>query len=158
MIGEITLSNGPWFEVMDLLKLCNEAFNKSTASISRRKGMPTNKIACIAHMLCDERFLACIIPLTVGTGAGGRPADLDQIKTTRWTKSDAVYADIHKSYRMWLNDYNNPFGGGLFKEDLGGIQPHVAMFKDGDAIHALVKSTVQKDSEEPPAEWASFQQ
>ncbi len=45
---------------------------------------------------------------------------------------------------MWSNDYYNPFGDGLFKEDLGGIQPHVATFKDGDAICALVKSTVQK--------------
>jgi hypothetical protein len=65
MIQEITPSNGPWFEVMNLLKLCDEAFTKSAASISR-KGMSMNRIACIAHMLCNERFLACIIPLMMG--------------------------------------------------------------------------------------------
>ncbi len=69
MICEITPSNGPWFEITKLLKLCDEAFNESAASISR-KGMPMNRIACVAHMLCDERFLACIIPLTVGMEAG----------------------------------------------------------------------------------------
>jgi hypothetical protein len=95
-------------------------------------------------MLCDERFLACIIPLTVGMEAAGRPAELDHLKATRKTKSDAVYADIHQYYRMWLSDYMNPFGDGLFKEDLASIQPHLAVFKDGDAIRSLVKSTVQK--------------
>jgi hypothetical protein len=143
MIREITPSNGPWFEITKLLKLCDEAFNESAASISR-KGMPMNRIACVAHMLCDERFLACIIPLTVGMEAAGRPAELDHLKATGKTKSDAVYADIHQYYRMWLSDYMNPFGDGLFKEDLASIQPHLAVFKDGDAIRSLVKSTVQK--------------
>jgi len=85
MIREVTPSNVPWFEVMNLLKLCDEAFNESSASISR-KGMPTNCIACISHMLCDERFFACIIPITVGTEATGRPAELDQMKATGCTK------------------------------------------------------------------------
>jgi hypothetical protein len=106
--------------------------------------MPTNRIACIAHMLCNKRFLACIIPLTDGTEARRRPAELDHMKATRRTKSNVGYADIAKSYRTWLSDNKNPFGDGLFKEDLGGIQPHLATFKDGDAIQALVKSTVQK--------------
>jgi hypothetical protein len=128
---------------MNLLKLCDEAFNKSCASISR-KGMPTNRIACISYMLCDERFLACIIPITVGTEATGRPAELDQMKATGCTKSNAVYDDIYKSYRSCLSDDKNPFCDGLFKDDLAGIQPDLATFKDGDAIWSLVISTVQK--------------
>jgi hypothetical protein len=71
--------------------------------------MPTNRIACVAHMLCDERCLACIIPLSVGMEAAGRPAELDHLKATRKTKSDEVYTDIHQSYRTWLSDYMNPW-------------------------------------------------
>ena len=118
---------------MNLLKLCDEAFNKSCASISR-KGMPTHRIACISYMLCDERFLACIIPITVGTEATGRPAELDQMKATGRRKSDVVYDDIYKSYRSCLSDDKNPFCDGLFKDDLAGIQPDLATFKGGDAI------------------------
>jgi hypothetical protein len=106
--------------------------------------MPINHIACISHMLCDERFLACIIPITVGTEATGRPAELDQMKAMGRTKSDVVYDDIYKSYRSWLSDYKNPFCDGLFKDDLAGIQPDLATFKDGGAIRSLVISTVQK--------------
>jgi len=146
IIREITPSNCPWFEIINVLKLCNEAFNESAASMSR-KGMPVNRIACVAHMLCDERFLACIIPLTVATEAAGRPGELDHMKATGKTKNDAVYADIYQSYKSWISDYNNPFGDGLFKEDLAGIQPHLAVFKefkDGDAIRSLVKTMAQK--------------
>jgi len=32
-----------------------------------------------------------------GTGAGGRPSELDHMKATGQMKSDSVYADIHKS-------------------------------------------------------------
>jgi hypothetical protein len=123
--------------------LCDEAFNESTALIARR-GMPMNRIACIAHMLCDKRFLACYIPLTVGTVAGARPTELDHIKSTGKTKSDAVYADVYNSYKSWVSEYKNPFTDGLFADDLSGIQPHSATFKDGDAIRALVRSTMQK--------------
>jgi len=121
----------------------NEAFNESTAAVSR-KGMLTNQIACISHMLCDERFLACIIPITVGTEAAARPSELDQMKATGRMKSNAVYDDIFTPHRSWLSDYKNPFSDGIFKDDLAGIQPHLATFKDGDAICSLVKSTVQK--------------
>jgi hypothetical protein len=143
MIREVTPSNGPWFEIINLLKLCDEAFNESASSISRI-GLPTNRIACVAHMLCDERFLACVIPLTVTTEAAGRPGELDHMKATGKTKSDAVYSDIYQSYKSWLPDYKNPFVDGLFKEDLAGIKPHLAVFKDAAAIRSLVKSTVQK--------------
>jgi len=139
----MTPSNGSWFEVVNLLKLCDEAFNESAAAVSQ-KGMLTNRIACISHMLCDERFLACIIPITVGTEAAARPSELDQMKATGRMKSDTVYDDIFTSHRSWLSDYKNPFSDGIFKDDLAGIQPHLAMFEDGDAIRSLVKSIMQK--------------
>jgi hypothetical protein len=74
MIWEISPDNGPWFEVIHLLKMCDEAFHESVASITR-KGMPTNRILCISHMLCDERFIACIIPLTEVANPAARPAE-----------------------------------------------------------------------------------
>jgi hypothetical protein len=43
-----------------------------------------------------------------------------------------------------VKDYKNPFVDGLFSKDLGAIQPHLATFKDGDPIRALVRSTAQK--------------
>ncbi len=95
-------------------------------------------------MLCDEKFLTCIIPLTDVVEPAARLAEIDQIKATGKMKFDAVYADVHKSYKMWVKDYKNPFLDKLFSEDLGAIQPHLATFKDGDAIRALVRSTVQK--------------
>ena len=73
MILEIKPDIGPWGEVITLLRNCDDAFNESAASISQ-KGMPLNRIACVAHMLCDERFLACTIPLsdaTTGSAARG---------------------------------------------------------------------------------------
>jgi hypothetical protein len=96
--------------------------------------MPINRIACVTHTLCDERFFTCIFPLTVGTEAAGRPAELDHLKAIRITKIDAVYTDIRQSYQMWLSDYINLFGDGLFKKDLAVIQPPLAVFKEGDAI------------------------
>lgn len=61
IIREMTPSNGPWFEINNILKLCYESFNESAASVAR-EGMPTNRIACIAHMLCNRGFLAFNIP------------------------------------------------------------------------------------------------
>jgi len=143
MIREISPDNGPWFEVIPLLKMYDEAFNDSVASITR-KGMPTNCIACISHMLCDERFLVCIIPLTEVANPAARPEELDHIKATGKTKVDAVYDEAHKLYQTWVKDYEIPFVDGLFSDDQGAIQPELATFKDGTAIHALVRSTVQK--------------
>jgi hypothetical protein len=120
IIREMTPSHRPWFEVINIFKLCNEAFNESASSIAR-KGMPTNRIACVAHMLCNERFLTCIIPLTVTTEPGARPAELDQMKATGGTKSDVVYSDIHESYKTWVKDYKNPFLDVIFKDDLAAI-------------------------------------
>jgi hypothetical protein len=56
-----------------------------------------------------------------------------------------VYADVHKSYRKWINKaYKNPLVNWLFFENLRVLPPNMATFKNGNAIHALVRSTVQK--------------
>ena len=95
-------------------------------------------------MLCDEHFLACIIPLSDAVESSARPAELDQIKATGKSRIQAVYEDIHRNYKLWNKDYKNPFVDGLFAEELGGIQPQSATFKDGDAIMSPVRSTVLK--------------
>jgi len=66
--------------------------------------MPTNRIACISHMHCDERFLACIIPLTDVAKPTARPAELDHIKATGRTKFDSVYSDVYISFIRWVKD------------------------------------------------------
>jgi hypothetical protein len=92
--------------------MCDETFYESAASITW-KGMPTNYIACISHILCDERFLVCIIPLTDVANPAGRPAELYHVKANGRTKINALYADVQKSNRMWVKDYKNPFVNGL---------------------------------------------
>ena len=92
IIREIELEKGPWGELLTLLRYCDVAFKESSAAITP-KGLPLNRIACISHMLCDEKFLACLILLSDTAGsAAGRPSELDQIKATGKTKYDAVYA------------------------------------------------------------------
>jgi hypothetical protein len=127
MMHEITPVHGPSFEVIQLLCHCDKVFNES-AIAGTWKGMPTNRIACISHMLCDEKFFTCIIPLTDVVGPETRPAELDQIKATGKMKVDVVYADIHKSYKTWIKDYKNPFIDGLWAENLEAIQPNLATF------------------------------
>jgi hypothetical protein len=81
----------------NLRKMCKEANNESVASITW-KGMSENCIACISHMLCDERFLACIIPLTEVANPAARPAELDHIKANGKTNINAVYDEVHKMH------------------------------------------------------------
>ena len=66
MLRETTPDAGPWFEIISLLRKCDEAFNDSVAAVGHR-GMPANRIACISHMLCDEEGLG----LTAGFGTIG---------------------------------------------------------------------------------------
>jgi hypothetical protein len=68
--------------VIQLLYHCDEAFNESAGDMERH----AYRIACIYCMLCDERFLACIIPLSDVVEPAARLAELDQIKATGKTK------------------------------------------------------------------------
>jgi hypothetical protein len=55
-------------------------------------------------MLCDEKILAHIIPLTDVVEPAARHTELNQIKDTRKMKIDAVYADVHKCYKIWIKE------------------------------------------------------
>ena len=66
MLRETTPGASPSFEIISLLRKCDEAFNDSVAAVGHR-GMPANRIACISHMLCDEEGLG----LTAGCGTMG---------------------------------------------------------------------------------------
>jgi hypothetical protein len=52
------------------------------------------------------------------TNPADRPAELYHIKATGRTKINAVHANVHKSFSMWVKDSKNPFVHGLFSEDL----------------------------------------
>jgi hypothetical protein len=143
MIKEVNPEHGPWFELTQLLHNCDKAFNDSAAAL-HQVGMPANHIACIAHMLCDEHILACLISLSLPVQPQERPAILDQQKETGKSLSDSVYADIFSHYKEWNKDYINPFVDGPSAEDVGMFKPHLAMFKDANTIKAYIKSVVAK--------------
>lgn len=142
-VAEVNPTNGPWWELTQLLRNCEEAFNDSAASL-RQVGMPANRIACISHMLCDERVVACLIPLSVPVQSQERPAVLDQQKETGKSLSDSVYGDIFSHYKEWIKEYVNPFVDGPFAEDVGMFKPHLATFKDANTIKGYIKMVVSK--------------
>jgi hypothetical protein len=143
MIHEIRPDHGPWLEMTQLLRNCDEAFNDSAAALWQT-GMPANRIACISHMLCDERVLACLIPISVPVQAQERPAMLDHLKETGKSLSDAANEDIFKNQKRWIKEYVNLFMDGPFVDDVGMFKPHLATFKDADAIKGYIKSVVAK--------------
>jgi len=98
LVPEVSPTNGPWLELTQLLQNCDKAFNNSAASLCQ-VGMPANHNACISHMLCDERIVACLIPLSVPVQSQERPAMLDQQKETGKSLSDSIYADIFSHYK-----------------------------------------------------------
>ena len=124
MMKQLSPTHGPWHEVVQLLCHCNEAFDDSAAAI-KLAGMPADCIACIAHILCDERVTACLIPLSVPVQPQGQPGLLDHQKATGRLPSDAAYNDIFNHYKEWKKDYVNPFQAGIFSEDLGAMKPHL---------------------------------
>jgi hypothetical protein len=143
MVKQLSPTHGPWHEVVQLLGHCDKAFDDSAAAI-KHVGMPANHVACIAHKLCDEQVIACLIPLSVAVQSQGRPALLDHQRATGRSPSVAAYDDIFNHYKEWKKDYINPFQEGIFSEDLGAMKPHLASFKDGNAIKGYVKMAVAK--------------
>jgi len=91
------------------------------------RSMPTNRIACVSHMLVDERVIPLLVKAAEAFPVSKRPAGLDHQKATSSSRSSTLYAEAYKQYRTWQKEYINPFTEGQFSEDLKGIQ-----FKDGD--------------------------
>ncbi len=79
-----------------------------------------------------------MIPLSVAVQSQGRPALLDHQRATGRSPSVAAYDDIFNHYKEWKKDDANPFQKGIFLEDLGAMKPHLASFKDGNAIKGYV--------------------
>jgi hypothetical protein len=95
-------------------------------------------------MLCDERVVACLIPLSVPVQSQERPAVLDQQKETGKSLSDSVSDDIFSHYKKWIKEYVNPFVDGPFAEEVGMFKPHLATFKDANTIKGYIKMVVSK--------------
>jgi hypothetical protein len=107
--------------------------------------MPANQIACIAHMLSEERVVACLIPISKSILPGQRHAVLDQQKATGRSKVAACYDDIFSNYWQWQKEYVNPYKDGPFSEDLRSFHPSLAIwFKDGNEVKQLVTKVVNK--------------
>ena len=143
MLQELKPNHGPWLEVVQVLRMCDEAFNESAAAL-RQLGMPANRIACISHMLCDERIVACLIPISVPVPAAARPAMLDKQKADGDSIVAKAYAEIFANYKTWQKDYINPFCDGPFAEDLNMFKPQLATFKDGETIRVYVRNIVAR--------------
>ena len=60
VVSQLTPTHGPWDKVKQLLTHCDEAFNEST-SLAKQAGMPANRIACVYHMLTDERVIFFVV-------------------------------------------------------------------------------------------------
>ncbi len=88
--------------------MCDEAFNESAAAL-RQLGMPANWIACISHMLCDERVVACLIPISVPVPAAARPTMLDKQKADSDSIAAKEYAEIFANYKTWQKTTLTPF-------------------------------------------------
>jgi len=113
-------------------------FNDSV-TVLRLLGMPANRTACIAHMLCDEQGESCCLlnSSSIPVEVQERPEFLDHDKSTGQVPADAVYNDIFKHYKEWKKDYVNPFQDGIFSEDLGAIKPNLTSFKDASTYKAI---------------------
>ena len=60
VVSQLTPTHGPWDKVKQLLQHCDEAFNESTSSV-KQADMPANQIACVYHMLTDERVIFFVV-------------------------------------------------------------------------------------------------
>jgi len=144
MIKEIRPDyGGPCFEVMQLLHNCDGAFNDSAADLWQ-VGMSANFIACISHMLCDERILACLILyLFQHKHRKGQPCRTSGRKQANHLVMLPMPISLRIT-RNGLRSMSNPFTDGPFVEDLGMFKSHLGVFKDVDAIKGYIKTVVSK--------------
>ena len=123
VVSQLTPTHGPWDQVTQLLRHCDEAFNESTVSV-KQAGMPANRIACVSHMLVDERVTPLLVKAAEALNPSERPAALDHQKATGSSRSSVLYTDVFKQYKAWQKDYVNPFTEEPLAEDLKGFKPH----------------------------------
>jgi hypothetical protein len=71
-----------------------------------------------------------------------RPAGLEHQKASGSSRTSTLYIKAFKQYRTWQKECINPFTEGTFADDLKGMKPHLAQFKDGDKIRKLVVQVV----------------
>jgi hypothetical protein len=89
LIGTTIRSARPWAAIVRVLTGCGTAFDDKAAP-PKTMGQQANCIACIAHMLCDEKVVASLSMIGSVT-AEGRPAMLDEQKATGISEAAAQY-------------------------------------------------------------------
>jgi hypothetical protein len=141
--SQVSPYNGPWEQVIQLLHHCEEAFYESAAA-TKQAGMSAYWIACGSHILTDERVIPLLVKAAEAFDPSERPAALDHQKATGSSCNSVFYADVFKNYKAWKKDYVNQFTEGLFSEDLKGMMPHLARFKDAEEIRKLTVHVVSR--------------
>jgi hypothetical protein len=116
VVSQVSPTNGPWEQVTQLLRHCKEAFDESAAA-AKHAGMPANRIACVSHMLVDERVIPLLVKAAETFPASERPAGLDHQKAAGSSRLSTLYAEAYKQYRTWQKEYINPFTEEQFAED-----------------------------------------
>jgi len=74
------------------------------------------------------------------------------------SKSKAYYLDIHLHYKEWKKDNISPCSGGIIANDLDGISPQSARFKDGSNIKEHVTKVIKRvvtNQKKTSSEWPS---
>jgi len=74
------------------------------------------------------------------------------------SKSKAYYLDIHLHCKEWKKDNISPCSGGIIANDLDGISPQSARFKDGSNIMEHVTKVIKRvvtNQKKTSSEWPS---
>jgi hypothetical protein len=130
LVSCVTPVHGPWLDIKHILRACNVAFEESVI-YNRKIGAPANRIACMSHMLCDERVRVLLV-----TATENKP-----ISTARMNE---VFNEMYQHYEDWQQEYINPFVCGNYAAELSNFEPHNATFKDGSEIKQNLTLVINK--------------
>jgi hypothetical protein len=138
---QITPLHGPWAQIVLLLQNCStglDSTNDPTPINNQKMGPVANRIALIAHMLCDDRVKSVMMTLTssANTSRFNQPAMLDQTKVTGVSLQQSVYNEIFHNYKLWQQDYYNTFGQD--HPELQYYDPQDAIFNNPAEIKQLI--------------------
>ncbi len=99
MVSQVSPTNGSWEQVPQLLCHYEEALDESAAA-SKQAGVPANQIACVSHMLVDERVIPLLVKAAEMFPASERPAGLYHQKVAGSSRTSTQYVEAFKQYRM----------------------------------------------------------
>jgi hypothetical protein len=139
LITTISPVGGPWTEIVAALRKSSLGFDVTQTNNNQKMGVNANRIACITHMLLDERVKAVILTLAQPVIIRvNQPAMLDQYKNTGVSLHQSVYNEIFRNIDDRKNDYANDLV--LNHPDLELYNPSAATFNNGAEIKSLIST------------------